>query len=90
MAADGNPQAGAAAGQFGSCCDTLREAMSGGEFEPLVSEGDDGVLYMSVGLIDVEEEHPGSVEFPIYFCPFCGTKLQTPEEVEAKNVGPAN
>jgi hypothetical protein len=24
------------------------------------------------------------VDHPIYFCPFCGTKLQTEEEVEAK------
>ena len=85
MAADGNPQTGAAAGHFGACCETLREAMSGGEFEPLVSEGEDGVLYMSVGLIDIEEDEPAMVEFPVYFCPFCGKGLQTVEEVDQKS-----
>ena len=24
------------------------------------------------------------VDHPVFFCPFCGTKLQTPEEVRAK------
>jgi hypothetical protein len=24
------------------------------------------------------------VDHPVYFCPFCGTKLQTEEEVDAK------
>ena len=24
------------------------------------------------------------VDHPVFFCPFCGTKLQTPAEVDAK------
>jgi hypothetical protein len=24
------------------------------------------------------------VDHPVFFCPFCGTKLQTPEEIDAK------
>jgi hypothetical protein len=40
---------------------------------------------MSVGLMDVEgDEEPNMVDHPVYFCPFCGTKLQSEEEVEAK------
>ncbi|MTD94872.1 hypothetical protein GIW81_11070 [Hyphomicrobium sp. xq] len=58
--------------------------MSGEEFEPLITAGEDGVLYMSVGLIDLEDEEPGMVDHPLFFCPFCGTKLQTVEEVRAK------
>ena len=42
-----------AAGNFGSCCNTLKEAMSEQEFDPLIAVGDDGILYMSVGLVDV-------------------------------------
>ncbi len=62
--------------------------MSGEEFEPLITVGDDGVLYMSVGLIDLEQEdEPGMVDHPLFFCPFCGTKLQTVEEVDAKTGG---
>ncbi len=69
---------------FGSCCEELQEAMSGEEFEPLITVGDDGVLYMSVGMIELEDEEPGMVDHPIFFCPFCGNGLQTPEDVKAK------
>ena len=76
-----------AAPSFGSCCGELKDAMSGEEFEPLLTVGEDGVLYMSVGLIDLEDEEPGMVDHPLFFCPFCGTKLQTVEEVRAKTGG---
>jgi hypothetical protein len=71
-------------GNFGKCCGELKDAISGEEFEPLITVGEDGVLYMSVGLIDLEDEEPGMVDHPLFFCPFCGTKVQTPEEVQAK------
>ncbi len=74
----------ATSGKFGSCCDELKEAMAGEDFEPLVSEGRDGVLYLAVGLIDLDDGEPGVVDHPMYFCPFCGTRLQTEEEVQAK------
>ena len=72
------------ASKFGGCCTELKEAMVGEDFDPLITEGDDGVLYMAVGLIDLEEDEPGLVDHPLFFCPFCGTKLQTAEEVKAK------
>lgn len=72
--------------QFGSCCEGLKDALTNEEFEPLFAVDDEtGVLYMSVGIIDAEgEDEPNMVDHPVYFCPFCGTKLQTAEEVEAK------
>ncbi|MBL8844473.1 MAG: hypothetical protein JNN24_01765 [Hyphomicrobium zavarzinii] len=76
--------AGGDAQSFGSCCEELKEAMSGEEFEPLITVGDDGVLYMSVGLVELEDEEPGMVDHPIFFCPFCGKGVQTPDEVRAK------
>ena len=43
---------------------------------------------MSVGLLDTEkDDEPNMVDHPVFFCPFCGTKLQTPEDVDAKSVG---
>lgn len=69
---------------FGSCCEELKEALEGGDFEPLVTVGSDGVIYMTVGLVDLEDDEPGLVDHPLFFCPFCGTGLQTPEEVRAK------
>jgi hypothetical protein len=73
-------------GTFGSCCVELKEAMSGQDFEPLIVEGPDGILYMSVGIVDLEDEdEPGMVDHPLLFCPFCGTRVQTIEEVQAKS-----
>ena len=74
------------AGTFGSCCTDLADVMSGEEFEPLITVGDDGILYMSVGLVQLEgeEEEPGMVDHPVFFCPFCGKSLQTPDEVREK------
>lgn len=73
--------------EFGSCCAELKDAMSGAEFEPLITVSEDGILYMSVGLVDLEEDEPGMVDHPLFFCPFCGTKLQTVDEVRAKTGG---
>lgn len=70
---------------FGSCCAELKDAMSGEEFEPLITVSEDGILYMSVGLVDLEEDEPGMVDHPLFFCPFCGTKLQSVEDVRAKS-----
>lgn len=72
------------AGKFGNCCEALKDALTNEEFEPLIAVDDSGVLYMSVGMLDAESDEANMVDHPIYFCPFCGTKLQTEEEVEAK------
>lgn len=73
--------------EYGSCCAELKDAMSGEEFEPLITVSEDGILYMSVGLVDLEEEEPGMVDHPMFFCPFCGAKLQNADEVRAKSGG---
>ncbi len=73
------------AGKFGGCCEGLKDALTNEDFEPLMAVDDLGVLYMSVGLLDVEgDQEPNIVDHPVYVCPFFGTKLQTEAEVEAK------
>ncbi len=71
---------------FGSCCEELGEVVSGEEFEPLMYIGADGILYMSVGQIELEGEEKdfvqGMVDHPVFFCPFCGEELQSREMVE--------
>lgn len=69
---------------FGTCCTELKDAMSGDEFEPLITVAEDGVLYMSVGLVDMEDDEPGMVDHPMFFCPFCGSKVQSADDVRAK------
>jgi hypothetical protein len=84
--------------KFGTCCQDMKEVLAAEDFDPLMYEAEDGVLYLSVGILDTEdpgedadedaeddEEASGFLDHPVYFCPFCGTKLQTPEEVEAKS-----
>lgn len=63
----------------------MKDVLASEDFEPLIAEDEDGVLYMSIGLVDAEkDDDPNMVDHPVFFCPFCGTKLQTPEEVDAK------
>ena len=89
MAGDSDQQAGDG-GTFGSCCDLLRQAMSAEDgFDPLISVGKEGVLMIGVGLVELEGDEQGTFEHPLFYCPFCGTKLQSPEEVEAKVGGEA-
>ncbi len=77
-------------GRFGSCCEIMKDVLQSDEFEPLIAE-DEGVLYMSIGLMEAEQEdEPNMVDHPVFFCPFCGTKVQTPEEVDAKTGGDKN
>jgi hypothetical protein len=78
----------AGAQSFGKCCAELKDALSGEQFEPLLTVREDGVLYMSVGLIELEDEDdPGVVEHPMFYCPFCGKQVQTAEDVRAKTGG---
>lgn len=70
---------------FGSCCEELREVMSGEDFEPLITVAENGILYMSVGLLEMDDDEPGMVDHPIFFCPFCGKGLQTSADVEARS-----
>ncbi|MEO1205129.1 MAG: hypothetical protein AAFV45_02245 [Pseudomonadota bacterium] len=82
---DGEPDGSKTDRAFGSCCMELQEAIQAEDFEPLITLGPDDVLYISVGLMDLEDEdEPGMVDHPIFFCPFCGTSLQSRDEVQAK------
>lgn len=80
MAASGTGPTGT---QFGTCCETLRNVLESQEFEPLITVGDDGILYTSIGIVDMEDDEAGMVEYPVVFCPFCGTRLQSDDVVHS-------
>ncbi|MGH6816102.1 MAG: hypothetical protein ACREC6_10375 [Hyphomicrobiaceae bacterium] len=84
--ADTEQDNGAQAGGFGSCCGELKQAMTGDDFDPLIMVGEDGILYLAVGLIDLEDDGSGMVDHPLFYCPFCGTKLQDADDVKAKAI----
>ncbi len=69
---------------FGTCCTELKDAMQADEFDPLITVGEDGVLMLGVGLVDLEDNEQGIVDHPLFFCPFCGTKLQSEEELRSR------
>ena len=75
---------GRGASEFGSCCDELKEVVESSEFDPLIAVGDNGILYMSIGMLQAEEGEANVVDHPVFFCPFCGTQVQTVEDIEAK------
>ena len=83
----GSPASGGS-GKLGSCCATMSDAMTTSDFEPLITVGDDEVLYISVGLVNTEDAQPGLVEFPMLYCPFCGASVQSAEEVERRTGHP--
>lgn len=85
MAGEENDPPKAAAHNFGSCCTELKEAIEGDDFDPFITVGPDGLIYLTVGMIDLDDDdEPGFVDHPLFFCPFCGTKLQTAEDVRAR------
>ena len=40
---------------FGSCCEELKEALEGGDFEPLITVGSNDVIYVTIGLFASDE-----------------------------------
>ncbi len=69
--------------EFGSCCKELKEAMTTVPNPLIFVEEDCSVLYMSVGYVKTQEGI-GWMDHAVLFCPFCGTRLQSSEEIKAK------
>ncbi|AYV45445.1 hypothetical protein CFHF_09555 [Caulobacter flavus] len=63
------------------CCDELEDAVSS-DAEASLIEHDSGLILLNLGQREVEGE-TGAVLTTIRFCPFCGTEIQTDEDIEA-------
>ena len=59
----------------GTCCTALDAVLTADEFEPCFTVDDDGILCLTVGITDIEEDEPTLVLEPMIFCPFCGSRL---------------
>jgi hypothetical protein len=66
-------------GQF--CCEELAEAVSPDTNAGLI-EHDSGLILLNLGERE-EEGETGLMLTTIHFCPFCGTEIQTDEDIEA-------
>jgi len=72
--------AGGGAQSGKACCSALDAVLTADEYEPCFTVDDDGVLCLTVGITDIDEDEPTLVLEPIIFCPFCGTSLQAGAE----------
>ncbi|MGE0767815.1 MAG: hypothetical protein AB7L90_15230 [Hyphomicrobiaceae bacterium] len=72
-----------------ACCSALSAVLGADDYEPCFTVDDDGVLCLTVGITDIEEDEPTLVLEPIIFCPFCGTRLQSADGGETAIPGAA-
>ncbi len=63
-----------------ACCSALDAVLTADDYEPCFTVDDDGVLCLTVGITDIDEDEPTLVLEPVIFCPFCGTRLQAGDE----------
>jgi hypothetical protein len=55
---------------FGTCCEELKEALEGGDFEPCLTVGPNEIIYMTIGLVAQEGDETALVDHPLFFLPF--------------------
>jgi hypothetical protein len=67
--------------QIGFCCEELEDAVSSDADAALI-EHDSGLILLNLGQREADGE-TGTVLATIRFCPFCGTEIQTDEDIEA-------
>jgi hypothetical protein len=74
--------------EFGSCCHDLKDAMTKPP-NSLFRISEWGVLYLTVGYVHSDNDI-GWMDQALMFCPFCGKKLQSKEDVRIKSAQASN
>ena len=72
--------------EFGSCCQELKDSLTIPQ-ERFFSASEEGVLYITIGGIQTEDGM-SYLDRAVLFCPFCGRRLQTVEEIRQKAGSP--
>jgi len=67
---------------FGTCCKDMSEALTLPEQRFLFVREDTGVLYLTVGGVKTDQGM-GWFDQAVLFCPFCGTQIQTRDEIKS-------
>jgi hypothetical protein len=70
--------------EFGSCCKELKDSMTIPQ-QKFIFTNEEGVLFLTVGRVE-SERGTGWFDSAIFYCPFCGTKLQTVDEIRMKSL----
>lgn len=66
----------------GECCEDLRKAMHDPP-SPLIRVEVDGTLFMAIGYARTDRG-VGWFDHAVIFCPFCGARVQTVEEIKLR------
>jgi hypothetical protein len=69
--------------RFGTCCEELNKAMTTPPQRFFFVSEETSRLMLTVGAVETEEG-TGWFDSVVFFCPFCGTQLQTREEIKEK------
>jgi hypothetical protein len=64
---------------LGTCCNEMKHAREAVP-ESFLRVADNGVFYITVG-VAMTDEGPGYFDQAMFFCPFCGTALQSRDDV---------
>ena len=65
----------------GYCCDDMEVAL-GVASDAALFEHESGLILLNAGRVEQDGEE-GTVLFTVQFCPFCGTELQTDDDIDA-------
>jgi hypothetical protein len=65
---------------IGSCCKDLKEALTTPP-TPLFRVEENGVLFVTIGYASTKKG-TAWVDQAVFYCPFCGTKLQDRAEIK--------
>jgi hypothetical protein len=66
--------------RFGTCCEDLRQSMHSGPNSMFSNDG--GILMLNVAVVPMQNS-TGWFSKPVRFCPFCGTQLQSAQDLQA-------
>ena len=65
----------------GYCCDDMETCLGVGP-DAALFEHDSGLILLNAGKTERDGEE-GDLLISVQFCPFCGTELQTDEDIDA-------
>jgi hypothetical protein len=64
------------------CCEDLEACLGAGGEDAALFEHESGLILLNAGRVEQDGEE-GALLVTVQFCPFCGTELQSDEDIDA-------
>ena len=64
------------------CCEDLEACLAAGGEDAALFEHESGLILLNAGRVEQEGEE-GALLFTVQFCPFCGSELQSDDDIDA-------